>query len=363
MANRDMRRVGVFLNLVSMGRAISDALQHYRARRFQSALEVLGPIHPEDPNWYKAEIIRGWVSFRMGEWQPAIDRFKSALLRRPNSPSALFGSFQALTDIGRFDEASVQLSNWLTVTNDLPRYYLHGSWLAFQQGRIDEALSLAELGTELAPRARRLQFWLGFCSISYPSKWPLAERALRRASRVNTFHQSRIAVRATLLRARMRICSGKIENAKPLLANVVSRDLRPERDFAIVYQYCLGLISDHQWHELAKENDSLSSATEIDGLSATTILSRWPLIIGTALSRKSPESLEARMCKTLDRAAADYYLHQLCFCDYIWRANGIAPAVMDGGQTSLHRMCTAKSDNYIMSCMSAYLRMSLGKIG
>jgi tetratricopeptide (TPR) repeat protein len=99
----------------------SDALRAFSAGRMDKALELLARSVAENPAFYQAYLLRGFVYFKQREYDKAIPDFDKVIALTPNSAKAYAGRGMCYSNENRFKTAITDLTQALRLNPGFPR--------------------------------------------------------------------------------------------------------------------------------------------------------------------------------------------------------------------------------------------------
>ncbi len=131
------RRVAVFLLLCLLLPAVSvlaqdkpDALELYRANRFEDAIKVCQQELAESPNSIDSHVVMGWSYLRLKRYQDALDTGQKAAGINPNDPRVVEILGEADAFLGKSMDSLKNLEEYVAMRPDGDRiarvYWLMG---------------------------------------------------------------------------------------------------------------------------------------------------------------------------------------------------------------------------------------------
>ena len=157
MAGRDREAMGYLRQALAINPGDIGTLGNLgKALREQgdakAALDCFGKMIEMNPSIIYTYIEKGRCHFEMGNFQDAILAFEKTLSLRPDDSDALSGLSSALWAVGRRDEAREKLERAVQLEPGNAKTILNlGEFLAFDEGKIDEALGYFNRALVLAP--------------------------------------------------------------------------------------------------------------------------------------------------------------------------------------------------------------------
>ena len=157
IAGHDKEALDYFRRALALDPTHVGALGNFgRALREQghadAARECFVKIIRIDPDNAGAYVEMGKCSYERGDFPEAVVCFEKALARKPDDTDALSALSGALWAMGRHGEARAKLERALRVAPDDAKVVLNfGEFLAFDEGRMDEALAYFNRALALAP--------------------------------------------------------------------------------------------------------------------------------------------------------------------------------------------------------------------
>lgn len=138
---------------VSASRGSVDPQVHARAEQEVAGIAAVSAEHP------RVRALQGWLEMSRHRFAAALDGVERALAVDPGEPIALALRVDALTELGRYDEA---LAAAQALADHEPPVvaYPRASHLRFLHGDLDGAIELARLALQHAPAGHADHAWL-----------------------------------------------------------------------------------------------------------------------------------------------------------------------------------------------------------
>ena len=130
-----------------------------------AALECLGRAQRVAPTDAQVHFEAGQVFSRMEEWEQAIEAFSVAIQNRTGDEVWLYDAYvnrgRAYLNESQFAQAEEDFLQALSFRSTDPWVYIRLSELYRIQRRLDDALTCAQTGVQLAPRSAYAHYYLG----------------------------------------------------------------------------------------------------------------------------------------------------------------------------------------------------------